>query len=175
MQAATDVPVRNFARVLADFLQLLFSPSFPLVLVSLCGVSYLLASWLAAPELGLWALVAMRAIRYARFETWAAVGLGLLVIAALPLAWLAFRRREARPSKALGEWAFAATVAAIVLGLRLVWPYDSGDRQVIAYSFLLFIGWNAVVQALLSTITILVYRHVGDLAPAGKRRGPTQA
>jgi hypothetical protein len=96
----------------------------------------------------------MRAIRYARFETWAAVGLGLLVIAALPLAWLAFRRREARPSKAAGEWAFAATVAAIVLGLWLVWPYDAGDRQVIVYSFLLFAGWNAIVQALLTTLAI---------------------
>jgi|GraSoiStandDraft_5_1057265.scaffolds.fasta_scaffold95995_2 hypothetical protein len=156
MKAVTDIPERSSGTGLADFLQLLFSPSFPLVLVSLCGVSYLLASWLAAPELGLWALVAMRAIRYALFETWAAIGLGLLVIAALPLAWLAFRQRKARPTKAIGEWAFAAIIVAVLFGLPAVWPYDAGDRQVFAYSFLLFIGWNSVIQALLSTLAVIV-------------------
>lgn len=155
MQTPKTVPARSLGRRLADLLQLFFSPSFPLVLVSLCGVSYLLASWLAAPELGLWGLVAMRAIRYVRFETWAAIGLGLLMIAVLPLAWFAFRQRDARPSKATGEWAFAVIVFLVAFGLRTAWPYDGSDQQVYAYSFLLFMGWNSVIQALLSTFAIL--------------------
>src|SRR5947207_10406577 len=106
MQAATDVPERSLGRTLTDILQVFFSPTFPLVLISLCAVSYVLATNLQAPEFGVWALVAMRAIRYARFETWAAVGLGLLVLGALPLAWLGLRQREARRRRAIGEWVF---------------------------------------------------------------------
>lgn len=167
MPAVTDVPARSPGKMLADVVRLLFSPSFPLVLLSLCGVSYLLASTLAAPEFGLWALVAMRAIRYARFETWAAIALGLLVIAALPLAWVAVRQREARRSKALGEWGFAAVVIVVMFALRSAWPFDASDRQVYAYSFLLFVGWNAVVQALLTTVAVALRGHTTQPAAAG--------
>ena len=104
----------------------------------------------------------MRAIRQARFETWAAIGLGLLVVAALPLAWLAFRQRQARASKAIGEWAFALIVLVATLGLRMVWPFDGSDRQIYAYSFLLFIGWNAIVQALLTTLAIGLPRRAAQ-------------
>src|SRR5690242_15432888 len=152
MKTATTDPARGLVRRVAESLQTLFSSSFPLVLVSLCGVSYLAASALSAPEFGLWGLMAMRAVRYARFETWAAIALGLLVAAALPLVWVALRQREARPAKALGEWAFAVMVCVVVFGLHATWPFDAGNEQIYVYSFLLFVGWNAIVQALLSTI-----------------------
>lgn len=150
---ARKPPRQGFGPVI----RLFFSPSFPLVLVSLCGVSYLLAASLAAPEFGLWALLAMRVIRYARFETWAALGLGLLVVAALPLAWLAFhQRRRSRRSRPLGEWVFVAVVVAFTAGLRTLWEYDASDRQIYVYSFLLFIGWNGAVEASLGTLAIAI-------------------
>src|SRR5436305_929715 len=130
-------------------------------------MSYLLAANLQAPEFGLWALVAMRALRYAHFESWAAIGLGLLVLGAIPLAWLGLRQRQARRRRAVGEWVFAAIVVAATFGLRPLWPYDGSDRQVFAYSFLLFVGWNAVIQALLSTLA----RRFGGRA---RRREPTE-
>ena len=149
---ARTPPRHGFGRIV----QLFFSPSFPLVLVSLCGVSYLLAAALAAPEFGLWALLAMRVLRYARFETWAALGLGLLVVATLPLAWLAFhQRRRSGRSRLLGEWTFVAAVVAFTVGLRTLWAYDASDRQIYVYSFLLFIGWNGAVEAALGTLAIL--------------------
>lgn len=137
--------------------QLFFSPSFPLVLVSLCGVSYLLASSLAAPEFGLWALLAMRVIRYARFETWAALALGLLVVAALPLAWLAFRQRNSRRPRLRRQWWLVAVVVAFTACLRAVWEYDASDRQIYIYSFLLFMGWNAAVEAAIATIVVAIH------------------
>lgn len=55
MTASRDNPVAASARGLAQFAQAIVSPTFPLVLISLCAVSYLLASSLHSPELGLWA------------------------------------------------------------------------------------------------------------------------
>jgi MFS family permease len=151
--------MKTFAARLARLVQLIFSPSFPLVLLSLCGVSYLLAAWLAAPEFGLWALVATRAIRSARYDTWTMIALGILVVAALPLAWAALRHRANRPPRALADWAFAAVAIGCLFSLRVVWPYDDSDRQVFAYSFLLFFGWNALVQAVLSSLALLATRR----------------
>ena len=157
--AVGKTPARSLSAGLARFVQLFFSPSFPLVLVSLCGVSYLLAANLHAPELGLWALVATWAIRDARYDNWAAIALGLLVVAALPLAWVALRQREPSRSRATGEWVIAAIVICLLFSLRQVWPYDGSDRQVFVYSFLLFIGWNALVQTVLSTLVIIAHRQ----------------
>jgi len=162
---ARKPPRQGFGRIV----RLFFSPSFPLVLVSLCGVSYLLASSLAAPEFGLWALLAMRVLRYVRFETWAALALALLVIAALPLAWLAFRqRRRLRRSRLLGEWVFVAVVVAFTACLRTLWEYDASDRQIYVYSFLLFIGWNGAVEAAIGTLAVAIH----GAEPAAPERPP---
>jgi hypothetical protein len=56
------------------------------------------------------------------------------------------------------------------LGLRMVWTFDGSDRQIYAYSFLLFIGWNAIVQALLTTLAVGLPRRA---APAILTKEPT--
>ena len=173
--AVGKTPARRLGAGLARFVQLFFSPSFPLVLVSLCGASYLLAANLHAPELGLWALVATWAIRDARYDGWAAIALGVLVVAALPLAWLALRQREPSRSRATREWVIAAIVIGLLFSLRLVWPYDGSDRQVFAYSFLLFIGWNALVQAVLSSLAIAVHGRKDHAGAANRTRKPSEA
>jgi FtsH-binding integral membrane protein len=166
---------RSLGASLARFVQLFFSPSFPLVLVSLCSVSYLLAANLHAPELGLWALVATWAIRDAKYDNWAAIAFGLIVVAAPPLAWLAFRQRETRRSRAIAEWVVGAVVIGLVFSLRVVWPYDGSDQQVFVYSFLLFIGWNALVQAVLSSLAIAVHGRKDHAVTADRIQEPSEA
>lgn len=173
--ALCRIPARSFGAGFAGFVQLFFSPSFPLVLVSLCGASYLLAANLHAPELGLWALVASSAIRDAKYDGWAAIALGVLVVAALPLAWLAFRQRESRRSRAIGEWVIAALVIGLMFALRVVWVYDGSDRQVFVYSFLLFMGWNALVQAMLSSLAIAVRGRTDHPVAADRTQEPSKA
>jgi hypothetical protein len=142
---------------LAQFDQTILGLTFPLVLLSLCGVSYLLGRSLPTPEFGLWAWLALRAIHYAETNIAAAIGLGILVLSALPLAWLALRQREARWPKTIGECVVAVIVCGFTLWLRTVWPYDDSDRQIFAYSFLLFMGWSTALEAAFGTAGMVLF------------------
>src|SRR5208282_5750057 len=88
----------------AALIQIVFSLLFPLIVITLCGVSYLLAVVLGVPQFGLWAHLALLAARCAAVHLWAAVAIVVFVLSALPLAWVAFREHATRASHFLGGW-----------------------------------------------------------------------
>jgi hypothetical protein len=152
---ATKDPAEGVGEALAALLQIIFSLTFPLMIITLCGASFALMTALHAPEFALWPGLATGAFQYAKDNTWAAIALGLFVLAALPLAWVGFREREIRVSKAILEWVITAIVFAFIFWLRTAWPYSGSGWQMLAYGLLLFVGWNGVVESLLSTLVIV--------------------
>jgi hypothetical protein len=154
---ASKDPAESLGETVAALLQIIFSLTFPVTLITLCGVSFVLTFTLGRPEFALWAGLAVRAFNYAKANTWAAIALGLFVLAALPLAWVGFREREIRVSKAILEWVITAIVLGFTFWLRTVWPYDGGGWQMLAYGILLFTGWNGVVESALSTLVIIAH------------------
>lgn len=133
----------------------LFSPSFPFVLVTLCGVSFLLGAILPTPEFGYWAFLSIEWWYDAQRNLWLAIALAALAVAALPLMWIAVRQRRSRAPNLRRDWGFAAAVVIATALLRVVWPYHDSDPQILVYSFLLFIGWNAVVDAAIGTLAVV--------------------
>ena len=154
---ASKDPGESLGEAVAALLQIIFSLTFPLMLITLCGVSFALTFTLGTPEFALWAGLAVGAFNYAKANTWAAIALGLFVLAALPLAWVGFREREIRVSRAILEWVITGIAIAFILWLRTVWPYDDSGWQVLSYGILLFAAWNAVVESSLSTLVIVAH------------------
>ena len=157
--AGTEDPARSFGAALAVRLQTIFSLPFPLTVITLCGVSYVVIYTLRVPEFEFefWARLPMRAFDYAADNTWAAIALSLFILAALPLAWLAFRQREVRVSRAIREWVIAAIVLGVTFWLRTAWPYDDSRLRVLVYGVLLFAGWNSAIEATLGTLKIALH------------------
>jgi hypothetical protein len=160
---ASRDPADSIGEAFGSLLQIVFSLTFPLTIVTLCGASFVLTFGLHALEFALWAGIAIALIDYAKANTWAAVALGVFVLASIPLAWVSFREREIRVSKAILEWVITAMVLAFTFWLRTVWPYESG-WQLWVYGLLLFAGWNGVVESSLSTLCIVA--HVRRNRPA---------
>jgi hypothetical protein len=156
---ASKDPAESIGEGLAALLQIIFSLTFPLVIFSLCAISMLLMIALNAPEFAFWPGIAVAAFVYAQAHTWAAVVFGIVALAALPLAWVAFKEREIRSSKAILEWVITILVLWFTFWLRTVWPYSGSGWQLLAYAFLLFIGWNGVIEASLSTLAIVAIRR----------------
>jgi hypothetical protein len=154
---ASRDPAEGVAEALGSLLQIIFSLTFPLMFITLCGASFVLMMALHAPEFALWPGLAIGAFQYAKANTWAAIALGLFVLAALPLAWVGFREREIRVSKAILEWVITGIVFAFIFWLRTVWPYNQSGWQMLAYAFFLFVGWNGVVESSLSTLVLVAH------------------
>jgi hypothetical protein len=154
---ATKDPAESLGEFLAELLKIVFSLTFPLMLLTLCGASFVLFGLFHMPELGLWFVLAAWAVGYATSNTWAAVGLAALVLAALPLAWVGVREREIRISKAILEWVITALIFAFIFWLRTVWPYDDNGWQLILFAFLLFTAWNGVIESAMSTLVIVLH------------------
>lgn len=154
---ASKDPAESVGEAFASLLQIIFSLTFPLMLITLCGVFYVLTAALGTPEFALWAGLAMGAFGYAKAHIWAAIALAVFVLAALPLAWVGFREREIRVSKAILEWVITGLVLAFIFWLRTVWPYSGSGWQMLAYGILLFTAWNGVVESALSTLVIVAH------------------
>jgi hypothetical protein len=168
---ASKDPAESFGEALAALLQIIFSLTFPILLITLCGVSFVLTAAFRTPEFGLWAGFAMAAFDYAKANIWAAIALGLFVLAALPLAWVAFREQEARVSPAILAWVITALVVGFTFWLRTVWPYNDSSWQIWAYGILLFTGWSGAVEATLSTLKIVAFYRANRPRPV---QPPTQ-
>jgi hypothetical protein len=133
---ATKDPAEAFDEALADLLKLIFSLSFPLAIITLCGASFLLTFELDMPELSLWTTLAALAIEYAEANIWVAVGLVIFGLATIPLTWVAFREQELRVSSTLLAYVMAAIILGAMFWLRTVWPYDGSSWQIIAYGII---------------------------------------
>jgi hypothetical protein len=148
---------RDLGEAFGALLQLVFSLTFPLLLITLCGVSFVLASVFDAPEFSLWAGLATVAFDYAKTNIWVAVGLAVFCLAALPLAWVAFREQQLRTSTTILAWVVAVIAFGFMFWLRTAWPSGQNGWQLIVYGIILFAGWSAAIEAVLGTLGIMAH------------------
>lgn len=153
---ANREPGEALGEVLVDILKIVFSLIFPFLLITLCGVSFVLVSEFHMPEFGLWAHLAEFVIGRSTSNIWVAVGLGVFCLAALPLAWVAFREQELRGSSTILAYVIAAFVIAFLLWLRTVWPVER-PWELWAYGLIMFAGWQATINALMGTLGIVAH------------------
>ena len=134
----------------------------PFFLITLCGVSYLLSQALHAPEFGLWANLAVMALDYAKTNSWAGIVLGVCVVAAPVLVWVAYREHEVRMSRAIGEWAIAAVLSGVILYLRTNWPdnLSNTEARFWVFNLLLFAAWNRAVAGMLTAYALAGFRRM---------------
>jgi hypothetical protein len=169
---ATKDPAEAFGELVVELLQIIFSLVFPILLISLCAASFILAFEFRLPEFGLWGAIGAWALGYAATNVWFAVALGLFALASIPLTWLALREQELRASNVLLAYVIAAIVFAFLFWLRTVWPYDDNGWQVILYGLIMFCGWRAVVDAGVGTLGIVL--HIRRNRPRPVRPPPQQ-
>ena len=162
----------SLAEFVGALIQLVFHLLFPLIVVTLCGVSFLLAFMLHAPEFGFWAGLAMVGIDSAKTNIWVALGMGAFALISLPLAWVFFREQQLQVSKIILQWVIAALVIGGMFWLRSAWPYDRSGWQMIVYGIILFAGWAALIEATLGTLAIVAHVRRSRPKPV---RPPRQA
>jgi hypothetical protein len=159
-------------------LQLVFSLTFPLLIITVCGVSYILAFEFHMPEFALWAGLAMGLIDIATTNTWVAIALVIFGLSALPLAWVAFREQELRVSKTILLWVVAGMLLGGVFWLRTAWPFDGSGWQMIVYAIILLAAWSTVIEAVLATLGIVAHVRASRPPPIQPPRyephGPQQ-
>lgn len=154
----------SLAEFVTSVFQLVFHLLFPFTVVTLCGISYLLASVWNIRELGFWNAMAMMALDYAWSSRWAALALAAFVLASLPLAWVAFREQQTRPSGTILQWIYAVGVTFGISWLRTAWPFERGGVwQLVVYGIIMFAGWAAFVEAMLGSLAI--FAHVRASRP----------
>jgi hypothetical protein len=155
----------NGAQFVGALFQVVFALTFPLMLITLCGLSFVLAVGFHLPQFGFWGGLASIAIEYARTNTWAGVALGLFALAALPLAWVAFREHEVRASGTIGSWVCAIIVGGITVWLAKLWSYDGTGWQSLFFALFLFSSWASVVEAVLSSAKIIAFHRANRPKP----------
>lgn len=156
----------EFGGAFVALLQLIFSLTFPLLMITVCGASFLLTAVFHAPEFSLWARLGLAALAYAKTNNWAAIGLVIFALAALPLAWVAFREQQIRASSTI----LAGLIAIIAFGgmfwLRTAWPYDQSVWQAVVYAVIMLSGWSAVIETGLGVLGIVLHVRASRPVPA---------
>ena len=145
----------DFGTALARLIQLVFSPIFPLMFISFCGLSFLLTVNFGLPQFYLGAAAAKLALDYANGHLWAMGCLGLFVLAALPLAWVGFKEHASPLSRVIGHWIASGLGAAGLYWLATAWALDGTNGQAVVFSFLLFCLWAQLCETLLGTFTLV--------------------
>jgi hypothetical protein len=167
----------SLAEFVSAMLELALHPLSPFIVLTLCGVSHILASVLQAPELGGWFIIGMLAFDYARGNFCAAIGLAVFVLAALPLAWIAYREQQILLSTTVKAWLIAGAITALAVWLHRSWPYNGSGWQVLAFDVLLFAAWAAIVEASFATLAVVAHirasrppkQKLPDQQPHGRR------
>lgn len=147
----------GFGEVVGTSLQFAFSLTFPLLMISVCGVSFVLASAFHAPEFLFWALLGKAVFEYAKTNLWVALGLAVFSLSALPLAWIAYREQQLRVSTTILAWLVAIIAIGGMFWLRTVWPFDRSFSQPLVYAFILLFGWASAIEAGLGTLGIAAH------------------
>jgi hypothetical protein len=163
-QAFNDL-IRDTIWAVKHVLRIVFSLTFPLLLITLCGVSFVLHRAFGLPEFSLWESFATAVLEYARTEIWAIAALGLFGLAALPLAWVAYREQEVTLSAMIANWVFAAMLIGSMVWLRTAWPYEQDGGQVLVYGIAMFAAWSFVLTAALATLRIVVHARQNRPVP----------
>ncbi|MGD0867623.1 MAG: hypothetical protein ABSA49_18935 [Rhizomicrobium sp.] len=137
-------------------IRLVFSPLFPIITVSVCGVSYLLTFGFHLPQFGLWAWLAGQAVAYAQANFLAMLVLAAFVLGALPLALVGFREHATRTSGVIGGWVWVAIISGGTIWAATAWPADEYPAvQQYVFAFLLFWAWTSICEVLMSTLKLI--------------------
>jgi hypothetical protein len=150
-----NTPGEDFGQALALFIQIVFSPIFPLLAITLCGVSFLLTFVFGLPQFALMASLSIAAFEYCRGHFWAMAALVFFILAALPLAWVGFKEAETRTSRVIGHWVACAIVGGGILWLASAWPFSGSGFQQIVFAILLFAVWTDVCQTAMITAKLV--------------------
>lgn len=145
----------DFGVALAGLVQIVFSPLFPLMLMTLCALSFVLALPFHLMQFVLFAGLAWAFFNYATQHLWAMLAFGVFVVAAFPLTWIGFREHVTQTSRVIGYWIAAALYGAGMLWLASVWPYSGGVFQQLVFGLLIFCWWAHVCETLMGTFKII--------------------
>jgi len=158
--------------ILGALLKIVFSLTFPLLIITLCGLGYVLDSVFHLPQFMLWALLAYLALHFATNSIWVAIGLGVFVLGSFPLAWVAFREHDIRVSGVIGEWFGAIVFSGGTAWLTTAWALNGSLWQSFVFAFLLFISWGCAFDATLSTIKLVARRRANRPLPPPIKQQP---
>lgn len=145
----------DFGQALASLIQIVFSPLFPVILITLCAVSYALTFVFHLPQFALFAFFATSAIEYASGHLWAALALAAFVLAAVPLARVGFREAATQTSRVVGNWVVAALFGGGLIWLAQAWPFSGYNFQQLAFALLLFCAWVQVCETVMMTVKLV--------------------
>ncbi len=144
----------DFGVALAQLIQLVFSLLFPFMVLTACAASAILTFVFHIPQFALWAFLAGAAWSYATTNLWAMLALIAFVVAAFPLAWVAFREHAARASGVIGGWVSVAVFGGGSIWLAFAWPFSGSGWQLIVFAFLLLGTCEVFSQAIIGSLKI---------------------
>jgi hypothetical protein len=153
-------------------LQIVFSAIFPLLMLTLCAVSFLLAHVFQLPQFGLWSDLAGWAFGYAGRNIWAMLVLAAFVLGAVPLAWIGFRELSARPSGVIGSWVVAIIVSVGTIWLANAWAANGSTLQSIVFGILLFMAWAGIFEAAMNSLKLAEQARANRPPPPPVRQQP---
>jgi hypothetical protein len=144
---------------LALLIHLVVSLTFPLIAIVLCGLSYVLTYVFHLPQFFFWAFLASNALKYAASNVWAAIALAIFILAAVPLAWIAFREQELKGSRLVRAWITAAVVVSFTcyLGTYPYHPTPDNQGDLFWYGLVLLVAGTTVMDVILSTLGIVLH------------------
>ena len=145
----------DFGQAFAALIQIIFSPLFPVIAITLCGASYVLTFVFHLPQFALFAFLAKFGIEYAFGHIWAGLALAVFVLAAAPLAWVGFREAETRTSRVIGYWVFSGLFGGGIIWLGHAWPFSGTGFQQIVFALLLFCVWAEVCETMMITVKLV--------------------
>jgi len=147
----------DLAQAFAMFLKIVFSPIFPLLAITLCGVSFLLTFVFGLPQFALFAGLSIGAFQYSLGHLWAMAALIVFILAALPLAWVGFKEAETRTSRVIGHWVACAIFAGGTLWLASAWRFSGSGFQQIVFACLLFSVWAEICDTIMITLKLVAF------------------
>ena len=145
----------DFSLALVNLFRIIFSPIFPLMFLTLCGLSYVLTIPFQLPQFLLFAWVAKHALEYSGEHAWAMLVLALFAMSALPLAWLGCREFAVKPTQLVADWVIAILGAVGLGAMTRAWPFDAGNLQMVVFGIALFALWAQIWEALLHTASLI--------------------
>lgn len=152
--------------------QLVFSLTFPLLLITLCAISFVLADAFHMAQFASWADLARWAFAHARTNIWVMLLIAALVIGALPMAWVAYKERAVPLSSVVMGWVFSGLFTFGSFWLANAWAADGGMLQEIVFGFLLLLSWGAILETAGDTLKLYQLQRANRPPPPPVKQQP---
>lgn len=143
-----------------------FRLTFPLVVVTVIPISWLLAMQFRIPQFAGWAILSYVGYQYASANAWYFLAAGAFVLVAILLAYVAFSEHGTQASGVIKAWVIAAIFAGGTFALPMVWAWTATNGELAIYGFLLLVSWDATFNALVSTTKLYTQRRARRPVPA---------